>query len=209
MRTIRLGTTRSVAVQQPVRSVAVVKGSRTVKLQDECRTVTVQRRGGVAIQRTSRAVSVQKSRRTVVVANGPRGIPGPAGPTGSTAGLVQIQWAIPGIEAADTIEIVGSVLDYDGSPLASSVVDVEVRVTDGAVDGEPSATAYLTAANSPVGTVLAGSGTASMVIRSDSGSLKVAIHESLTSHRYLWIRAAGHERVWVRSADGVQELIFA
>ena len=100
-------------------------------------------------------------------------------------------------------------LDYDGNPLASSVVDIEVRVTDGAVDGEPSATAYLTAAASPVGTVLAGTGTASMVIRSDSGSLKVAVHETAAAHRFLWIRAAGHERVWVRAADGVQELVFA
>ena len=143
------------------------------------------------------------------------GVQGPPGPAGSgtdggTTGLVQIRWGAPTIESGNVIEIAGSVLDYGGVPLASSVADIEVRVTDGAVDGEPSASAFLMAARTPIGTVLAGIGTASLVIRSDSGSLAVAVHEATANcHRYLWIRAAGHERLWVRAADGVQELIFA
>lgn len=146
---------------------------------------------------------------TGVGVQGPPGPPG-LGTGGSTVGLVQVRWGTPTNEASNVIEIVGSVLDYDGQPLASSVADIEVRVTDGAVDGEPSATAFLTAAAVPVGTVLAGSGTASLVVRSDSGSLAIAIHESTANcHRYLWIRGAGHERLWVRAADGVQELVFA
>lgn len=146
---------------------------------------------------------------TGVGVQGPPGPPG-LGTGGSTVGLVQVRWGTPTSEANDVIEIAGSVLDYDGQPLASSVADIEVRVTDGAVDGEPSATAFLTAAAVPVGTVLGGSGTASLVVRSDSGSLAIAIHESTANcHRYLWIRGAGHERLWVRAADGVQELVFA
>jgi hypothetical protein len=117
---------------------------------------------------------------------------------------------LPTAEVSDVIEIAGNVLDYDGQPLASSVADIEVRVTDGAADGEPSATAFLTAASVPVGTVLAGSGTASLVVRSHNGSLAIAVHESTANcHRYLWIKGAGHERLWVRAADGVQELVFA
>lgn len=143
------------------------------------------------------------------------GVQGPPGPPGSgtgasTVGLVQVRWDLPTAEVSDVIEISGNVLDYDGQPLASSVADIEVRVTDGAVDGEPSATAFLTAASVPVGTVLAGSGTASLVVRSHSGSLAIAVHESTANcHRYLWIKGAGHERLWVRAADGVQELVFA
>lgn len=150
--------------------------------------------------------------RLEITGVGVQGPPGPAGlgTGGSTAGLVQIRWGTPTAESGNVIEIAGSVLDYDSLPLASSVADIEVRVTDGAVDGEPSATAFLTAAGTPVGTVLAGSGTASLVIRSDSGSLAIAVHEATANcHRYLWIRAAGHERLWVRAADGVQEVIFA
>lgn len=175
------------------------------------------RAAAVPIELEVEAASVELSIATQpirleITGVGVQGPPGPAGlgTGGSTVGLVQIRWGIPTAESGNVIEIAGSVLDYDGQPLASSVADIEVRVTDGVVDGEPSATAFLTAAASPIGTVLAGSGTASLVIRSDSGSLAIAVHESTANcHRYLWIRAAGHERLWVRAADGVQEVIFA
>lgn len=123
--------------------------------------------------------------------------------------LVALEWDTPGSESANTIEIAGSILAYDGSLLVSSLVDVQIVVTDGAADGEPSATAYLTAASSPVGTVLAGSGTATLIIRSANGQLSIAVHEASAGHRFLWVSGAGHERLWVRAQDGVQELVFA
>ena len=123
--------------------------------------------------------------------------------------LVGLSWGSPSSEVSNTIEIIGQVLAYDGTLLLSSMVDIEIVVTDGAVDGEPSATAYLTQASSPVGTVLAGSGTATMIIRSFGGSIAIAVHEAAVGHRFLWIKGAGHERLWVRAVDGVQELVFA
>lgn len=123
--------------------------------------------------------------------------------------LVGLVWGTPGAETGNVIEISGSITSYDGTLFLSSLVDVEVTVTDGATDGEPSDTAYLTAASSPVGTVLAGSGTATIVMRTSGGFVSIAIHESSAAHRFLWIKGAGHERLWVRAVDGVQELVFA
>ena len=122
--------------------------------------------------------------------------------------LVGLSWGSPSSEVTNVIEITGQILAYDGSLLLSSLVDIEIVVTDGAVDGEPSATAYLTQASSPVGTVLAGSGTATLVIRSSGGSIAIAVHEASAGHRFLWIKGAGHERLWVRAVNGVQELVF-
>lgn len=124
--------------------------------------------------------------------------------------LASLRWGTPTGEVGNAIELTGFILAYDGTLLLSSIVDVEVKVSDGAVDNEPSHTAFLTAASSPVGTVLAGSGTATLVIRSNGGSLAIAVHESTPNcHRFLWISGAGHERLWIRAADGVQELVFA
>lgn len=137
---------------------------------------------------------------------------GPAGPSGSAVindELLSLEWGTPGAESGNAIEIVGSVKKLDGTSSTSSAVDVKIIVSDGATDNEPSATATLSAANTPVGTVLAGSGTATMVIRSSSGSIKVKVSESSAGHRYLWISGAGHERQWIRAAAGVLELVFA
>ena len=147
--------------------------------------------------------------RSIAIVQGATGATGPSGSTNVTSALVELQWSSPSSEAANTIEITGSMLDFDGAALSTSVADIQIVVTDGAVDGEPSSTAYLTAASSPVGTILSGSGTATAVIRSASGSIKIAIHESSAGNRYLWVRGAGHEQLYVRAADGVQELVFA
>lgn len=135
--------------------------------------------------------------------------PASGGDSNVTNVLVGLSWGTPGAEASDIIEISGSILDYDGNALASSIVDVEIMVTDGATDGEPSATATLAAASTPSGTVLAGSGTATIVVRSNAGVFAIAVHETAVAHRFLWVRGAGHERLWVRAVAGVQELVFA
>lgn len=124
--------------------------------------------------------------------------------------LVSLVWGQPGAEAANAIEVPGSLLDFTGLALLTAEVDVEVRVTDGAADNEPSATATLSAANTPVGTVLAGTGTATLVIRTSvSGTLGVRVSEAAAGFRYLWVRQAGHSQRWVRPRDGVLELTFA
>ena len=132
-------------------------------------------------------------------------------PTGglNSSDLISLVWGTPAVEVGDEIEISATLENYDGGVFASSIVDVEILVSDGATDNEPSATATLEPAADPVGTVLAGSGTARLVVRSDSGSLKVKVKEPTAAHRYLWLKAGGNARLWVRSKTGVQELIFA
>ena len=145
-----------------------------------------------------------------IVANGV-GIQGPPGAGLETLSplLVNVDWGTPTAESGNAIEVTATITDADGVSLSTSFLDVEILVSDGATDNEPSATATLAAGASPVGTVLAGSGTATMVIRSASGSFKVRVSESAAGYRYLWLRGAGHCRLWPRSTTGVLELIFA
>jgi len=144
-----------------------------------------------------------------VAEQGPQGIPGSSGTVEVDESLISLEWGTPSAETANAIEITGSIKTLAGAALASSVVDVQVIVSDGATDCEPSATATLSAAGTPVGTVLAGSGTATLTIRSNAESLSIRASETAAAHRYLWLRNGGHQRLWVRSLTGVQELIFA
>ncbi len=124
--------------------------------------------------------------------------------------LVSLVWGTPGAESANAIEIPATLIDFAGLPLESNQVDVQLVVTDGAADNEPSSTATLSAAGSPVGTVLAGSGTATLVMRTDAvGELAVKVSETAAGFRYLWVKNGGQARLWVRSSTGVLELTFA
>lgn len=140
------------------------------------------------------------------------GLQGPPG-TGSldvSGDLVSIQWNAPQSEAANTIRVQGNVLDLYDVPLFSSIVDVKIIVTDSAVNANPSATAVFSVASGGDGTNLAGIGTATLIIRAILGQLTIAVTETTPNcMRYLWISAAGHERVYVRAFAGVQELVFA
>jgi hypothetical protein len=154
------------------------------------------------------SVLVSESVRTIV-ANGV-GIQGPPGTGIETLAplLVNVTWGTPTAESGNAIEVTATITDANGDALSTSFLDVEILVSDGAADNEPSATATLSAGASPVGTVLAGSGTATLVIRSASGSFKVRVSESAAGYRYLWLRGAGHCRLWPRSTTGVLEMIF-
>lgn len=124
--------------------------------------------------------------------------------------LISLVWDVPAAESGNKIEIAATCLSYTGQPFLSGLVDVEIRVSDAANDYEPSHTASIGPAASPVGTVMSGAGTATATVRTNSsGQLKVAISEPSPGSRYLWIKGAGHSRLWVRARDGVQQLIFA
>ena len=124
--------------------------------------------------------------------------------------LISLVWASPASEAGNAIEIAASCQDHAGAAFASGLVDVEIKVSDAANDSEPSHTATITAADTPVGSLLSGSGTATVVMRTDSGgNLKIKVNETAAASRYLWVRGGGHSRLWVRSSTGVQQLTFA
>ena len=146
-----------------------------------------------------------------IIEVGIQGPPGPTGTSGTTTvdeALIYLVWGTPSVESANAIEIPASLTSLLGSTLTSSLADIQVMITDGATDNEPSATAILSAANTPVGTILAGSGTATLTIRTQAGQLKVKVTETSIGNRYLWIKQGGNARLWVRSSVGVLELIF-
>lgn len=130
--------------------------------------------------------------------------------TGFSQSLISLVWAAPGAEAANAIEIAASCQDFAGVAFASGLIDAEIKVSDAANDTEPSSTATITAAGTPVGTLLSGSGTATVVMRTDAGgNLTIKVNETAAASRYLWVKGGGHSRLWVRSSTGVQQLTFA
>lgn len=133
----------------------------------------------------------------------------PGGITAANSDLIGLRWGTPTAESSNSITVPATIENFDNTSNTSSLVDVEIRVTDGATDNEPSHTATLSAADTPVGTVLAGSGTATLTIRAASGVLSVKVTETAAGYRYLWVKAGGHSRYYVRSILGVLELQFA
>ncbi len=129
-------------------------------------------------------------------------------PTTVNLALISTVWGTPGIESSNKIEISGSCRNLNGVSFAG-IVDIMIKVTDGAADAEPSSTATITAAAVPVGTVMAGSGTATVQIRTNSSGLfKIAVNETAVGFRYLWVSSGLHVIYWVRSNVGVLELQF-
>jgi hypothetical protein len=123
--------------------------------------------------------------------------------------LVEVVWATPGAESGNAIEVSASSQDVTGASLASNEVGVMVIVSDGAGDTEPSATATISAATSPVGTLLGGGGTATAVFKTDSsGNFKIRVSETAAASRYIWVRAGGHFQRYVKARDGVLQLTF-
>jgi hypothetical protein len=136
-------------------------------------------------------------------------ISGASGP-GWTPQLVNVIWGTVGAESSNAIEVPASCADVSGTALTSDEIGVMVIVSDSAADAEPSATATISAASSPVGTLLAGSGTATSVSKTDSsGNFKIRVTETAAASRYIWVRAGGHFQRFVKARDGILQLTFA
>lgn len=123
--------------------------------------------------------------------------------------LAEVVWGTPGAESGNAIEVSASSQDVTGAALSTSEIGVMVIVTDGAADTEPSATATISAAATPVGTILGGSGTATAVFKTDSsGNFAIRVSETAAASRYIWVRAGGHFQRYVKARDGVLQLTF-
>jgi hypothetical protein len=154
-------------------------------------------------------VIVENDGTAIVISHvGVQGPPGATGKTDVTTELVGVQWGTPSAESSNAIDITATIKDLNSDDLDTDIVDVEILVSDGAVDYEPSATATLTSAGSPVGTVLAGDGTPRLTIRSEAGAFAVRVSEAGAGHRFLWLKGSGNARLWVRSLTGVLEIVF-
>lgn len=126
------------------------------------------------------------------------------------APFAQVSWGSAGTETANVIEVPATVQDLQSNTLAVATTEVEVMVSDGANDAEPSATATIAAAGTPVGTLLSGSGTATATFRtSAAGLFTVAIGETAAASRYLWVRQGRNSQAWVRAAAVAKSITFA
>ncbi len=181
----------------------VAEGS-TINLNQSAITIALE------VQASEIDLSLEASPIEITVNQvGLQGKPG-TGSLDVSADLVSIQWDVPQAEVGNTIQLDGNVLDLNGLPLLSSVVDAKIIVTDSATNANPSPTAIFSAPSGGTGVNLAGIGTATLIIRAVLGQLTIAVTESTPNcMRYLWISAAGHERVYVRAFAGIQELVFA
>lgn len=124
--------------------------------------------------------------------------------------LINVVWGTPGAEVGNAIEVLGSCQTLDGTTALTGQVSAMVVVTDSAADAEPSATATISAATSPVGTLLGGGGTATAIFKTDSnGQFKIRVSETTAANRYIWVKPGGHHQLFVKARDGILQLTFA
>jgi len=124
--------------------------------------------------------------------------------------FAQVSWGAAGAESANVIEVPATVQDLQGNTLTVATTEVEVMVSDSATDAEPSATATLSAAGTPVGTLMAGSGTATVIFRATSGGLfTVAVSEAAAGSRFLWVRQGRNSQAFVRANASPKSITFA
>ena len=124
--------------------------------------------------------------------------------------LLSLVWAAPSAESGNAIEIAAQLQSYTGQAFASGLIDVELRLTDAANDYEPSWTATIGPAASPLGSLMSGLDTATVTMRTNaSGQFKIRVSEASAGSRYLFTKGGGNARYYVRARDGVQQLIFA
>lgn len=122
----------------------------------------------------------------------------------------QVAWGTAGAESGNAIEVPATVNDLQGNAIAAATTEVEVLVSDSATDAEPSATATLSAASSPVGTILSGTGTATATWRtSASGTFTAKVSESAAGDRFLWVRTGRNSQAWVRANASPKSVTFA
>jgi hypothetical protein len=96
-----------------------------------------------------------------------------------------------------------SVNNLAGGSIASATSVVMVIVSDLSTECSPSATATLSAAGTPVGTLLDGGGTATAIFRTDaSGLFTVRVNEPSTGvQRYLWAKQGPNSQAFIRSTS--------
>lgn len=124
--------------------------------------------------------------------------------------FAQVSWGTAGTETANVIEVPATVQDLQGNTLAVATTEVEVLVSDSATDAEPSATATLQAAGTPVGTMLSGTGTATATFRTSAGGLfTVGVAETAVGSRFLWVKTGTNSQAWVRANASPKSITFA
>lgn len=125
--------------------------------------------------------------------------------------LLQVVWGSPGSEVSNTVNISASIEDAAGDVIASNTFCVEIIVSDSLTDSSPSHTATLSAAGTPLGTMLSGSGSATAIMQTSSlGTFSIAINEATpTVNRYLWTRTGPGSQGIISADAPAQEISFS
>ncbi len=127
-----------------------------------------------------------------------------------TALFAAASWGSAGTETANVIEITLTLKDMSGSTLAVATTEVEIIVSDSSTSAAPSSTATIAAAGTPIGTLLDGSGTATVQFRtSSSGTIAIAVTETAAASRHLWVKQGPNSQAFVRAEASPKQLTFA
>lgn len=132
--------------------------------------------------------------------------PEPATGGGGSAEIPQAVWAADVNESTGVIVAKLEIRMPNGVLVDDVVSEARILVTDGSDDYEPSSTSTITAGG--VGTLVAGSGTATAVVRTVNGVVEIKVHATPTAYRYLWVMVGGNTRGLFSAKLGVHELIF-
>lgn len=122
-----------------------------------------------------------------------------------------VAWGTASVETLDSIEITATVYasPTGGGALTSTNSVVKVIVSDGLSDPSPSATATISSAGSPLGTLLDGSGTATVEFRtSSSGTFRIKVTETAAAVRYLWILQGTNSQVYIKAGAAPKDITF-
>lgn len=117
----------------------------------------------------------------------------------------------PGAEAADVIPVTVTALDDQGVAIPDDSAVFTVEVYDSQYGGTPSSTATIALTGGGDGTILGGSGTASVVAELDAvnGELDLDITETAAASRWLEVREAPHANSKYGPKPARVELPFA
>lgn len=120
-----------------------------------------------------------------------------------------VEWGTAGAETANVIEITGTVKDLTGTAIAAATSDVKVVISDTATTANPSPTATGAAAGTPVGTILAGSGTGTLWVRTNaSGQFAIAVTETAAASRYLNVSQGVNSQAFIRANAAAKQITF-
>ncbi len=120
-----------------------------------------------------------------------------------------VEWGTAGAETANVIEITGTVKDLTGTAIAAATSDVKIVISDTATTANPSPTATGAAAGTPVGTILAGTGTGTLFVRTNaSGQFAIAVSEPGAASRYLNVSQGVNSQAFIRANAAAKQLTF-
>jgi hypothetical protein len=120
-----------------------------------------------------------------------------------------VEFGTPGTETANVIEITGMVKDLTGTAIAAATSDIKIVISDTATTANPSPTATGAAAGTPVGTILAGSGTGTLFVRTSAiGTFAIAVTETAAASRYLNVSQGVNSQAFIRANAAAKQITF-